>query len=634
MLHILLFFLSLFNVALHADFSLEEKIGQLLIVHFSGESANANSLSLIVDAHVGGFIYYSWANGLHSKKQVLALSQSLQRQNQQSGSALPLFISIDHEGGRIHRFKRDFTLFPSAEALGSLNNPFFAERVAFAMGEELLAAGINVNFAPVVDVNNNPLNIAIGDRSFGSDPTLVTNYGRAALLGYEKAGVIAVLKHFPGHGDVSCDTHHATPLVDKSLEALSQTELHPYRELCPYAPALMTAHLIVSAIDPNQPATFSTPLLTTLLRENWNYEGVVISDSLAMKGVMNCASSLPEAALKALQAGCDILCLGGKLLKEPTQDEIDPKKVIQIHAYLVEAVKKGLLSEKKIDASFERVRKLKARYALNNWREAKASEPHHAEHEQLKAELELLLTLQTLDPKSLKEMGKAIYKNECGSKSENLTFWNSKEDFISLGIGHFIWYPEGTHKDFEEGFPSYLQFVAAKKADMPPWLIGVKGCPWSSRDAFMTDFNSPRVQELRRWLMETMDLQASFIAQRLTSTLDLVVMAASEDQRGAVIAKLLSLAKTPQGIFALIDYMNFKGSGLNPLERYQGEGWGLVQVLVAMQIEDESMALANFQKAAAVALSNRVANAPSSRGEERWLDGWKRRIATYSSDGR
>lgn len=612
--------------------TLEEKVGQLLIVHFMGETANTESLKMLQEAHVGGFIYFTWANGLESARQVHHLSQSLQKQNNSSGHSIPLFIAIDHEGGRIHRLKEGFTHFPSAAALGSLNNPDYAEKTAFFMGKELHRAGININFAPVVDINNNPGNIVIGDRSYGNNPFLVASYGQRALKGYERSKTIAVLKHFPGHGDVSVDSHHSTPLISKSLNELSQTELYPFKQLQDKTPAILTAHLVVSSLDPKMPATLSKPILTQLLRDQWHYEGLIISDSLVMKGLLNYASSVEDAALKALQAGCDVLCLGGKLLKEPSKDEITPEQVVAIHHFLVAAVKRGDLSEEQVNASYDRVQRIKTQYQLNEWPSVPFNEKIPAEHENLKRELELILAATPLlNSEAIKKIGQAVYKNECRCKPDNLTFWNPKEEFISLGIGHFIWYPEGVAPQFEEGFPLYIDYVMQHELPMPSWIASESDCPWKTRDEFMKDFQSEQVQELREWLSATTDTQASFIINRALTSLGAIIAAAPENKRDAMMAKLLQLLQTPEGLLAVVDYLNFKGSGLNPAERYQGEGWGLFQVLENMPSQDTAAALKNFQQTAVQLLTKRVAHAPIARREDQWLEGWKQRISTYQN---
>jgi beta-N-acetylhexosaminidase len=349
------------------NMTLEEKIGQLLVVHFQGEEPNEDARILIQETYVGGIIYYQWANGLHSPKQVRDLSDGLQRLAVHNRCPIPLLISIDQEGGRVARLRSGFTAFPSNEAVGQTGDPRFAEGCAYGMGSEMRAVGVNVNFAPVVDVNCNPKNPVIGDRSFGSSSEQVARFGKCALDGYARAGVIATLKHFPGHGDTVLDSHDCLPVIDKSKEELMRVELYPYRQLLQHADMVMTAHLLVPALDTQFCATYSKRILQDLLREELGYRGVIISDSLVMKGALVQASTLENAALLALHAGCDLLLLGGRhLVKDEEHLECSVNDVQRVIRFLVDAVKKGILSEERIDISVQRVLDLKRKYLLSH----------------------------------------------------------------------------------------------------------------------------------------------------------------------------------------------------------------------------------------------------------------------------
>ncbi len=354
-----LVFLRLYSLEV-SDLTLEEKIGQLLIVKFYGNERNQESDRLIQQAHVGGFIYYTWANELTSAAQVKKLSGGLQ-----ASSKIPLFLSVDQEGGRVNRLNQGFTAFPDNATIAETKNQALAEEVAFDIGQELRAVGINMNFSPVVDVNINPDNPVIGRRSFSPDPKIVAAFGAKALEGYRKANVIAVLKHFPGHGDVTVDSHHGIPIVAKKIEDLRSVEWYPYFQLVKDAPAIMTAHIIEKAIDPSQIATFSPAVINKLLRDEIGFKGVIITDSLAMEAVYLSSSSLQEAALKALQAGHDVLCLGGKLLVGQHEGyEVTADDMIAMHRYLVNAVRQGKISEARINQSVQRVLNLKNNYLL------------------------------------------------------------------------------------------------------------------------------------------------------------------------------------------------------------------------------------------------------------------------------
>lgn len=225
-----------------------------------------------------------------------------------------------------------------------------------------------------------------------------------------------------------------------------------------------------------------------------------------------------------------------------------------------------------------------------------------------------------------REIGRRIWQNEGAGKIENLVVWNSGEDFPSLGIGHFIWYPAGIEGPFIESFPALLTHLK-KERDVPDWLNGVNDAPWSSREAFYNDVNSWRMHELRELMRHTMPQQVTFIVARLQAALPKMLTALeSAEQRQHVEQQFYRVAESANGIYALIDYVNFKGEGVSSRERYRGEGWGLLQVLQAMR-PDASDTMAEFAHAADQVLTVRVANAP--RDESRWLAGWRKRLRTY-----
>ncbi|MEY2600620.1 MAG: hypothetical protein RLZZ142_2879 [Verrucomicrobiota bacterium] len=242
--------------------------------------------------------------------------------------------------------------------------------------------------------------------------------------------------------------------------------------------------------------------------------------------------------------------------------------------------------------------------------------------------LAALPPLPPLSPHDLTQIGRRVWQNEADGKIEGLTAWNTGEDFPSLGIGHFIWYPAGKRGPFEESFPTLLQFLKERGVALPPWLSPSSPCPWNSRAAFLAELHSPRLQELRTLLAATLAEQSQFLAQRLDRALPSLLAALPEERRPALEKNYRLLAASPAGRFALIDYVNFKGEGTNPSERYQGEGWGLLQVLLALP-PNASPAL--FAKAAEQTLQRRVRNAPPERHEERWLPGWTKRVQAYAS---
>ena len=230
-------------------------------------------------------------------------------------------------------------------------------------------------------------------------------------------------------------------------------------------------------------------------------------------------------------------------------------------------------------------------------------------------------------------VGKRVWQNECNGTISGLTSWNQGEDFASLGIGHFIWYPKGRQGPFEESFPKLVSFVSSRGAKLPTFLLGVgrgQQCPWNSRAEFLKAQNATEMNQLRRFLADTIDLQAEFLVARLEAALPKMLAEAAPADRTNVQQQFERLTKTPQGCYALIDYVNFKGEGVLHTERYRGQGWGLLQVLEAMRGNSDSGAPDEFAQAAKTVLTRRVQNAPPDRHESRWLTGWLRRVNSYS----
>lgn len=357
-----LYSISCFAVLSIETLTLEEKVGQLLMVHFQGEEANEDARSVIQDIGVGGIIYYNWSNKLESPEQVKKLSSGLQKLALKNRLGIPLFIGIDQEGGIVARLNKGFTVFPGNRALGETGNPLLAKAAAIVIGKELKAVGINMNFAPVVDVNSNPRNPVIGIRAFGEDPTLVAAFGKQALKGFKQAQIIASLKHFPGHGDTATDSHMELPVVRKSLEELKKIELFPFAKLAASADMIMTAHLLVPALDPDNCSTLSEKTLNVLKNEI-GFKGVVITDSLVMKGVLQKYQTVDETAIQALNAGCDILLFGGRqLIGQQVNLELTASDIKRIHYSIVTAIKSGRVSESRLNDAVEKILQLKQRY--------------------------------------------------------------------------------------------------------------------------------------------------------------------------------------------------------------------------------------------------------------------------------
>lgn len=237
--------------------------------------------------------------------------------------------------------------------------------------------------------------------------------------------------------------------------------------------------------------------------------------------------------------------------------------------------------------------------------------------------------VHALNEADLQRIGKRIWQNECAGTVDGLTSWNAGENFASLGIGHFIWYPAGVEGPFEESFPKLIQWYRQRSVAVPEWLLATKDCPWPDKAAFTRDHDGSRQKDLRKLLSSTIGEQTLFIIARLDQAAPQLVKAAGKS--GALVERNIALLRqTAAGNFALIDYVNFKGEGLNPKERYKGEGWGLLQVLMNMHPADAASAPAAFATSSQQVLARRVANSPPDRGEKRWLPGWSNRCAAYA----
>lgn len=236
--------------------------------------------------------------------------------------------------------------------------------------------------------------------------------------------------------------------------------------------------------------------------------------------------------------------------------------------------------------------------------------------------------------KDLNWIADKVYKNETSGSPMLLVVWNDREEFASLGIGHFIWYPAGHRGPYTETFPGLLDYTKAQGVPVPQWLASrpTRTAPWPNKAAFERAKNDPEMQQLRNFLQQTMNIQANYMADRLTRALPLMLNQVAAQDRDRVLRNYQAVEKSPRGLYPLLDYVNFKGEGTSPSERYNGQGWGLLQVLAAMQpVEAGPQALDAFASAAEEVLLRRIANAPPERGEAKWLAGWRNRLGTYRS---
>lgn len=333
--------------------TLEQKVGQVFMLGFVGTTLTDENRALIQGLHLGGVTLF--ARNVDDGTQVAKLDRDLQA----IADPVPLFISADQEGGLVVRVTDGATIFPGNMAVGATGDPFLARRVAEASASELLAMGINMSLAPVVDVNTNPLNPVIGVRSFGSDVDLVSRFGTETINGLQSSGVSAVAKHFPGHGDTSVDSHRDLPVVPHPLERLEALEFRPFQAAMQSGvDGIMTAHLYLPAIEPQPdlPATLSSTVLTGLLRERLGYQGLILTDALDMEAIKK-GRPAAEAAIQAFEAGADMLLIAGI-----TPD--DRRHLGEGPPALLAAVQSGRISEARLDASVSRILEAKARRGL------------------------------------------------------------------------------------------------------------------------------------------------------------------------------------------------------------------------------------------------------------------------------
>ncbi len=335
--------------------SLTRMTGQMLLVGFRGQSPEecTNVLADIRKRGLGGVILFRTDAQRKERRNILDAGQVRRLTAALRKESHDLFVAVDQEGGRVARFhpQDGFPAFPSAEALGRQTSGE-AEGTGFRMGRLLRSLGVNVNFAPVLDVNVNPSCPVIGalGRSFGEDPERVAEYGRAFAKGLSRAGVVAVFKHFPGHGSSRTDSHLGVTDISGSW---SERELLPYRRLATASGLhmLMTGHLYNRQLDSDRPATLSAATIDGLLRKTLRYDGVVVTDDLQMRAIAD-AYSLRETVLGAIEAGADILLFGNNIV-------YDPDIVARVQAIIAQAVEDGALSRQRIEKSWLRIQRLK-----------------------------------------------------------------------------------------------------------------------------------------------------------------------------------------------------------------------------------------------------------------------------------
>lgn len=322
--------------------TVREKIAQMFLVGISAQELRGEERMTMEHYAFGGFILFG--HNCCDPAQILSLSRALWG----TGKGLPPFIAIDQEGGRVHRLPKPFTHFPPAARFGETGNLKLAYRAARATAEELAAVGVNLDFAPVLDVNSNPRNPVIGDRSFGSDPATVSALGEQWIQGLRDGGIVPCGKHFPGHGDTDKDSHLDLPTVDRSLDELRKIELPPFVDACRSGiESLMTAHVIYRALDPELPATLSSRIVTGLLREQLNYHRVVFGDDMEMKAISDHYGEKDAVAL-CVRAGIDMMLFCHEL-----------PRAIHAFDFLCSEFEKDATVRAQVENSYNRITKLK-----------------------------------------------------------------------------------------------------------------------------------------------------------------------------------------------------------------------------------------------------------------------------------
>lgn len=334
-----------------AAMTLEEKIGQMLMVGIQGTTLDDHAIRMISEDKVGGIILY--ANNISSLEGMINLINNIKETNKVN--PIPLFVSVDQEGGKVSRMPKEFESIPSSRAVGNTNNEHMAQTMGELIGKELKLTGFNMNYAPVLDVNSNPNNPIIGNRAFGNTADRVTQMGLAQMNGLRSEGMIPVVKHFPGHGDTSVDSHLELPVVNKTKEQLKQLEWIPFQAaIKDQAEAVMVAHILFPKLDPNKPASLSKTIIGEQLRGEMGYQGVVITDDLTMGAIVE-HFDMATAAMATIEAGSDILLIA---------HGYDNERVVVKH--ILQNVVNGTLSESRIDESVYRILTLKSKYELSD----------------------------------------------------------------------------------------------------------------------------------------------------------------------------------------------------------------------------------------------------------------------------
>lgn len=331
--------------------TLKQKIGQKFISWIPGKAINKNTIELLKKGFIGGIILNS--ENIKNREQVRKLTSALQKTAQENNPPIELLIGADQEGGRVARFRfHEFTKFPAAYYWGEHDDPYFIEAAAYITGKEISSIGCNTDFAPVLDLYGKPDSTVIGDRSMGNSVSRVSEYGLFYLKGAAEAGIIPVVKHFPGHGITSVDSHLHLPVVDLTEKELMARDILPFKAAIDNGVnALMTAHILYKKIDPEYPVTCSKKILAGILREKLGFKGVIISDAIDM-GALTENYTLREVLKTSINAGLDIILVNSKY------------DTMKLEEMVLDIYNRGEINLNTIDESVKRIIRLKLKYGL------------------------------------------------------------------------------------------------------------------------------------------------------------------------------------------------------------------------------------------------------------------------------
>lgn len=327
-------------------------VGQHMLIGVSGHALTSEEKKFIVDNNISGVVLFG--RNVAEPKQIRELCAEIQSLRHQQSDKAPLFIGIDMEGGRVARLKAPFTIWPPLRKLGDLDAPTVSFALANRMGQELRAVGINLDFAPCVDIFTNEKNTVIGDRAISEDPEMVAKHASALVRGYIKSGVVGCAKHFPGHGNTIVDSHEDLPVEELDLARLESCELIPFRKsFKARVEMVMTAHILFPKIDPKWPVTLSEIFLKKMLREEMRYRGLIITDDLDMKAMAKHYET-EEIPVRALEAGADMLLY----CNEPDS----PPKAIEA---VIGAIAQGRLRKENLEQTRQRILEVKKEKLVN-----------------------------------------------------------------------------------------------------------------------------------------------------------------------------------------------------------------------------------------------------------------------------